>query len=150
MKSTVNYSSLQSGSWYMSIEGLEDVVFKLKNFYIPSIELPEMKLGGTGDWHVKLPGTRLDFGNVQFEFSVDSDFKNYRTLFEWIKRSVTKPEFKKVTVFILDGEKKLQNVTIEYYEVQAVRLTPILLDAQNSITEVHCSLDVAYQYFDFV
>lgn len=150
MSIPLNYSSLQSGSWYAYIDGLENVIFKLRNYSIPSIELPSMKMGGTGNWDVKIPGTRLNYGDVQFEFSVDADFANYRRVYEWMRRSVINPEFKTVTIFILDGEKHIQNVTIEYYNTMPVRMTSILLDAQNTQMVAYCNMDIAYEYFDFV
>jgi len=148
--STQTISSAQSGSWYAEIEDLGGVTFKLKNFYVPGVGLPNINVGSMGNWNVSVPGTKLIFENSSFEFSIDADWKNYQAAFEWMITCATQPLYKKITIYMLDGSKQFQNVSFVYHNCKPIHLTPILMDAVNTQTVCHCSLDIAYDYFSIV
>lgn len=147
---TIVLSDLQSSSWYAVIEDLPGVTFKLKDFYLPGVGLPIIPLGGTGNFSVAVAGTRLQFENTAFEFAVDADLTNYRSALEWMFKSVSKPIYKTITVFFLNGQKEFQNVTVEFHNCKIINLTPLLLDTVNNETDIHCNMNVSMDYFSFI
>lgn len=58
------------------------------NYFVQSIKIPGISMGSfevdTPFKRIPLPGTRLNFDNLEVTFKVDEDLKNYLEIYNWL------------------------------------------------------------------
>lgn len=79
-----NLNQLSKLSFRMAVKRLPTV-----NFFLQTVEMPDVSLPAidtlTPLSTIPWPSGRIDFGTLVVTFKVDSDFKNYIELWNWIK-----------------------------------------------------------------
>lgn len=151
--SEVHYSNAQSGNWVAAIAGFEDVVFKLKSFTIPSITVGQSDIGGKSqNISLQVPGDHIIQDELSFDFFIDSNFRNYMKILRWLKYNskVDQPLFADVTIMLLDGTGRPQGVDILFRNAWVMSLSPVLLDVENSDTDMFTNAIMKYEEFDFI
>ncbi|BAU39967.1 hypothetical protein [Ralstonia phage RSP15] len=146
----VNTSFAQAGNWVAYFEGFPEIAFHLKNFFLPNVSVGMNELGGPGQYMVKVPGDRVVYDNISLEFFIQSDYANYISAYRWLKEQVTNPNQKTITCYLLDGQGRPQGITVEFYECFPANISPVMLDSDNTDSELSCQLDIYYESFDFI
>lgn len=79
-------------NFYAVAEELPSLVFNLQSVNIPNVTGGEVPLANRlNPSRAFMPGSGIDYATLDFEFLVDKDFTNYRTVLEWIK-AINHPE----------------------------------------------------------
>lgn len=145
-------SNAQSDNWIAVFTGLEGVIFKTRNFQIPSVTAGVTELGGSGYISMNMPGDHLMFDELTFDFLVDANYANFRSVFAWLKKNTkaNEPDLRECTLHLLNPDGTFRGVSVEFYDCFPMNLAPIMLDAENSDTDVQCSVTIKYSEYDFV
>jgi len=79
-------------NFYAVAETLPSLVFNIQSVNIPNVTGGEVPLSNRlNPVRAFLPGNGVDYSSLDFEFLVDKDFTNYRTVLEWLK-AINHPE----------------------------------------------------------
>ena len=85
------------------------------------------------DVMVSVPGDTLYIDQVQLKFIVDVNYKNYFKTFEWLRYNLQSnyPDFRDITVMMLDNQGNPQGSQFIYKECYPVHLDQIDMTAQD-------------------
>ena len=79
-------------NFFMSINNFPELQFTVQRVQIPSVAAEEVLLpNNVNPNKVFTPGEGVDYAPLSVEYLIDKDFKNYRSLLEWVK-ACGKPE----------------------------------------------------------
>lgn len=142
-------NSAQSSAWVAHIGGLEGIAFKLKDFQLPAVSLGRTDLGGTSHYGMTVSGNRLVFDDLQISYLIDSTYKNYDALLDWLVYNASSNVQKElpITVHMLDGVGKYQGVAYEFFNAFPTMVGPAVLDTENATTDVMGTGTFTYTHF---
>lgn len=78
-----NTNYLSTSRATLQIQGLPEVEFNITSFNLPDVSVGVVDVP-TRFNRGKEAGTNVEFTDLQIEFLVDEDLKNWQTVFEWI------------------------------------------------------------------
>jgi len=147
-----NLNNFASGNWIATIPGMDDVTFKLRTCPIPGFMATPVQLPSPGKIMVTDTGDRIEYEEMMLEFFIDSRFRNYRKMYNWVNESVDQGVAKRVdiTVQLLDNQKNPQGVAVVFYDAFAYGLSQVDTDTNSEIPDVTTMASIKYTYFDFV
>lgn len=147
----VNLNNAQSQNWMLIIGGSSDIMFKSKNFNIPTVSCGVTPLGGTESRQFVTVGDHLELDDMSYEFLVDSDYKNFEAIFDWITSNVETGtvKYEDVTVELLDSNGHSRGLKIVFTNAWPIMLSTIPLDSENADTDMQCSVSFRYDRFYF-
>lgn len=126
------------------------VLSRLPNttFFCQRVVMPNVSLqnSSTATPFISLPyaGTEMDFGNLQLQFLVDEDMKNYKELLEWIEGLAFPENFGQYATLKanVDGNKGIEsdatllittssknpNIEVTFIDIFPIALTDLVFD----------------------
>lgn len=78
-----NINPLSPTGFRLSIAKLPEIEFFCQEVNIPDITLGEVNFD-TPLSRIPVPGDKLSFGNLEVQFLVDEDMKNYKSVWDWM------------------------------------------------------------------
>jgi hypothetical protein len=143
-------SNAQSNRWYAVIQGMPEVECKLTDFTLPMMSAGTIDLGGGGKTRLELPGDRISFDELQINFLVDKEYRNYESIYKWLLESTqgTQAIYKNIDVHLLDNQGRPQNIVFRYIDAWPIMMAPIMLDAEGSVTDIVMGITVKYTDFE--
>ena len=78
-----NINPLSPTGFRLHISNLPEMEFFCQEVNIPDITLGEVNFDNPLS-RTPLPGDKLDFGNLEVQFLVDEDMKNYKAVWNWM------------------------------------------------------------------
>lgn len=149
MATSYNVNNAQSASWLATIHGMEGIAFKLRSFQLPSVTVGMVDLGGQDIFRLKETGNQVTFDDLQLDFIVDVDYKNYLAAFQWLvnnARAGTAQQLS-ITVHMLDNAGAMQGLAFEFQNAFPIMLGPSMMDVENETTDVIMTLTITYSHF---
>lgn len=147
MTTARNYDNAQSSQWVAFFRGFPEVIFKLRGFQIPTITSGTTELGGTDFTGLTMPGDHLQYDELQVDFLLDVDYKNYRRLLAWMKYNARNsvPFLTDFTVHLLDNQGNFQNFAFNYLDCFPTLLgAAVPLDTEDKDTDISASVSLKY------
>lgn len=140
-----------SGNWICHIPGYDELSLKLTKFDIPEVTAGVTAIGNRTEYVLQTSGDHIQFDNLEVEFLVDENLKNYIKLYQWMRDNTHNAIEKSTSVFVhfLGNDKKFQGVEIEFLEAFPISLSKLSLDTDGNEADVSCSVTFAYTAFDF-
>lgn len=147
-----NTNNAASSSWIANIPDMEEVSFKLRTCPIPGFMASPVILPVNATTQLKETGDRIEFEEMGLEFYVDSNWRNYRKVFDWINRCVNQgvADRRDITVQLLDNQKNPQGVNIVFHDAFPYGMTQVDTDTNNEIPDLTVMVNIAYTKFEFV
>lgn len=143
----VIYSNAQSGNFHISIEGLESVQFKLYDFQHPMISAGSTRVGNTSDRQNIMPGTHIDYDQLQVNFFVDEFWENYVECALWLRDCLNSEPYtktKNITVMPLDNNKEPFGLAFTFTDAFPINVAPIPLD-KGSTTDILVGMTLEFE-----
>lgn len=78
-----NINPLSPNGFIFSIQKILEVTYFCQNVNLPSISLGEAVVSNPFRDY-PLPGDKIDFGDLQIQFLVDSEMSNFKAIFNWM------------------------------------------------------------------
>lgn len=149
---TDSLNNLGSANWIATIYGAEDLVLKFTKFELPGVSAGVTALGNRTEFIAQTGGGHIEYDNLEIEFLVDEDLKNYRKLYKWMRDNAKRGIDENVSIFVhfIGNDKQFQGVEVEFYECFPIALDKLELDTDGHEADVHCGVTFAYTAFDFV
>lgn len=150
-----------SNNFIFSFDRIKDAVFHLKTANIPSVAIGSI-VQPTPVLDYPLPGDKISYGGLAISFLVDEDFKNYRSVLNWLmqmgplvrdgnnERPKDKDVMSDATLTILNNS-KVPVAEIKYKDCFPQNLGDIQYDySAGDSTPITCDLTIEFSYFEFV
>lgn len=78
-----NINPLSPNGFMFSIAKLPDISYLCQEVNLPSASLPENEFA-TPLVNIAIPGDRMEFQPLTIQFLIDSEMKNYTSIFDWM------------------------------------------------------------------
>lgn len=143
----VSYDGLTNTSFRVIFEKANSSVFFLQSFNLPSVRIREVKTN-TPLVDMNEIGEKIDYTPFEMSFMVDADLRNYRQVYNWMKRMTVRGS--KVgetdTVLLSINGKE----SIRFYGCWPMELSDLeFVTNPDGIVYMKCTLIVNYDYFLF-
>lgn len=101
--SVVSYDGLPVNQFNVQFSKIPNTIFFLQSWNVPSITLGQTERA-TPELIINEIGERIDYSPFQIEFLIDKNMKNYKEIFDWMKRISASPnqadEVGDATIFV--------------------------------------------------
>ncbi len=146
-----NLNNAQSQNWLLAIGNYDSVSFKSKNFTLPTVSCGTTNLGGTSIRQFETVGDHLILDDLTFEFHIDSDYRNYEAVYNWIVKNVKDDliTYEDVTIELLDANGHSTGLQIVYVDCWPTMLAAVPLDSENADTDLQATVVFKYTEFYF-
>lgn len=147
-----NLNNASSGNWLATIPGFEEVTFKLRTCPIPGFSSSPLSLPTSAQYLLPDTGDRINYEELMMEFYIDDNFRNYRKIHDWVKRSVANgvADRRDITVQLLDNQRNPQGVAVVFFGAYAYGMTQVDTDVNNEIPDLTCAIMLKYINFEFI
>jgi hypothetical protein len=141
-----------SGNWIAYIPGYAELEIKLTKFDIPEVNAGVTAIGNRTEFVLQTSGDHIQYDNLELEFLVDENLRNYIKLYQWMRNNMRSPIETSTSIFVhfLGNDKRFQGVEIEFLEAFPLSLSKLSLDADGNEADTSCTVTFAYTGFDFV
>lgn len=151
---TPNTSNANNNNWIMICPGFDNIIYKLTEMNIPGITLGNIDAPYRGNGTpVPIPGDNIDYEDLSLTFFIDSNFNNYRTIFDKIiqarGRGSSAPTYD-LQVSLLDNQGRYQGVDVLFERTYPYSLADMQLKSQGDELALAVTAGFKYRKFDFV
>lgn len=142
-----NTNYLQPTKFLLNFPSITDTTFFCQKVNIPGVTVPET-IRTVPNIDLYVPGTRISYGTLDIEFSVNEDLSSWRVVYEWLQDNTTKQEFRYKNVdAVLTVLSNLNNpkLRVKYSNVFPISLGDIEFDTRLSANE-HISAVASFRF----
>lgn len=144
-----NTNYLQPTKFLLNFPSITDTTFFCQKVNIPGASVPEI-IRSVPNIDLYTPGTRISYGTLDIEFSVNEDLSSWRIVYDWLLDNTIKHEFRYQNVdAVLTVLSNLNNpkMRVKYSNVFPISLGDIEFDTRLSADD-HISTVASFR-FDF-
>ncbi len=165
-----NITPLSPNGFMFSVSKLPDIPFFCQQVNLPGITLGEPEYANPFTKQ-PIPGESLTYDSLTVQFLIDSEMKNYKTLYNWIIALGFPNDYSQYSAFIASDTNNYSELAKNYsdatlsiltgnnniaQQIQFVDLFPITIDTvtfQSTNTDVNyiaCNATFRYGYYKFL
>jgi hypothetical protein len=149
---TTNLNMLVPGNFKVTIDSNE---FANLQFFCTTAEVPSIAQTATQqdfkNENAYFPGDTIEYSELNIEFIVDEDLRNYVEMYNWFKANRDSAlKFKDITLSILSN-KNITNRQVLFNNAFPVSLGQLSFTTQDTAVEyVTCTASFRYNKFEFI
>lgn len=165
-----NITPLSPNGFMFTVTKLPDMPFFCQQVNIPDITLGEQDYN-TPLSNQPIPGDHLTYGTLTIQFLIDSEMKNYKTLYNWIVALGFPQAWDQYTAFINADKNNYSELSKNYsdatlsiltgnnqvaQQIAFIDLFPISIDGvpfqstNSDVNYIACNASFKYGYFKFL
>ncbi len=144
----VSYDGLQNTKFNLIFQKASNSVIFLQAFEIPGVSVNEVDVP-TPFVNMNEIGEKLNFGQFNITFLIDSEFKNYKEIFDWMKRMTVAGSAIGDTddVVIIINDKQ----SIRFYGCWPMSMSNVsFITNATDVEYLTCSVVMNFDYFEFI
>lgn len=136
-----------SDKWRLMIGDLILLSRRIHDFSVPGIYSEGIDGPSPGDTLLSISSERVTFDPVVFTFTIDEDWVNWQTIYDWIRNNAGKdlPDTKDIVIELLDNVNRPTGFKITLLEARATGLDNVLLDVDAEVPRLICTVTIKYQ-----
>lgn len=136
-----------SDKWRLMIGNLVLLSRRIHDFSVPGIYSEGIDGPGPGPLMTSFASERVTFDPVVFTFSIDEEWENWQTIYDWIRGNAEAdlPRTEDIIIELLNSVNRPTGFKIVLTEARPTALDNVLLDADHEVVRLVSTVTIKYQ-----